>query len=51
MVGDCNFLGVGILGSCSCPHSSGPDVPVNFKQDKYFATVLQLFIYMNGKGL
>ena len=36
MVGCCKLLGVGILCSCSHPHSPGHDVSVNLQQDKYY---------------
>ena len=34
---NCKLLGVGILCSCSCPHRSGHDVPVNLQQDKRYS--------------
>ena len=37
VVGCCRLLGVGILCSCSCPHRSGHDIPINFQQDKYYS--------------
>ena len=33
VVSCCKLLGVGILCSCSCPHRSGHDAPVNLQQD------------------
>ena len=36
-VGSCKLLGVGILGSCSCLHRSGPDGPVNLQEDKCYS--------------
>ena len=37
MTGWCNFLGVGILCSCSCLGRSGHNVPINLQQDKYYS--------------
>ena len=34
VVGCCRLLAVGILHSCSCPHRSGHNVPINLQQDK-----------------
>ena len=36
VVSCCKLLGVGILCSCSCPHGSGQNVPVNL-QDKCYS--------------
>ena len=49
VVGCCRLLGVGILCSCSCPHRSGHDIPINFQQDKYyslFCSFLSLYKWM-----
>ena len=51
MVGCCKPHGVRILCSCSCPSRSGHKGPVNLQQDTVLVSVLQLFIYMNGKVL
>ena len=34
MAGYYKFLGIGILCSHSCPHSSGHNIPINLQQDK-----------------
>ena len=44
IVGCCKLLSAGILPSCSCPHRSGHDDPVNQQQDKCFCN---LYFYMN----
>ena len=37
MIGCCRLLGVEILCSGICPHTSGHAVPVNLQQDKYYS--------------
>ena len=49
VVGCCRLLGIGILCSCSCPHKSGHDIPINFQQDKYcslFCSFSSLYEWM-----
>ena len=48
--GGCKFLGVSILFSCSCPHRSCHDVPINLQQDKcycLFCKFLSLYDWTN----
>ena len=36
VAGCCKLLVAGILCSCSCPHRSGHNVPINLQQDKCY---------------
>ena len=51
VIGCCKLLGVRILCSCSGPHRSGHDVPVNLQQDKCYSLFNNFDLYVNGKVL
>ena len=44
MTNCCELLGEAVPCSCSCPHSSGHNGPINLQQDNCYISVLQLFI-------
>ena len=44
MTNCCELLGETVPCSCSCPHSSGHNGPINLQQDNCYISVLQLFI-------
>lgn len=44
MTNCCELLGEAVPCSCSCPHSSGHNGPINLQQDNCCISVLQLFI-------
>ena len=46
VAGCCKLLGAGILFSCSCPHSSGHNVPVNLQQDNCYFLFCNFLISM-----
>ena len=50
VVSCCRLLGVGILCSCSCPHRSGHDVPINLQQDKYYSLFWNFLYEWTLKG-